>query len=216
MGGDLVSAPALSAAGIKALVFDLDGTLYQDDRLGEEVSSSANRYIAELKGISVSRAEAMLQQARDCGDGMGGTLSRAVLALGGNLQQMHQRLSRDVHPEGVLTEDPRVPELLKKLAPRFDLHIYTNNNQELSGRIMTQIGVAGLFQKVFTIEDFGRPKPDKTALFNILESIGRKPAETLFIGDRYQVDLQLPESLGCPIFEAKQVEVLLRLAQLVD
>ena len=158
----------------------------------------------------------MLNEARDRLTGLGRTLSRSVEALGGNLNDLHQRLSQEVHPEGVLTVDPRVPELLKRLAMRFQLHIYTNNNQALSARIMAQIGVTGLFEKIFTIEDFWRPKPDRVALLGILEAIGSKPAETLFVGDRYAVDLGLPESLGCPVHEARTVEELLTLGELLD
>ena len=201
--------------GLQALVFDLDGTLYRNDQLGEEVSLSACHYIAQLRGISLAKAKTLLQEARDCQSGSGGTLSQAVLALGGNLRAMHERLSRDVHPEAVLSVDLRVSQLLKKLAESFDLYIYTNNNRELSGRIMEQIGVAGIFKKVFSIEDCWRPKPDEIALVGILDAMGRKPAETLFVGDRYGVDLALPESLGCAIFETRRVEELLALAQLV-
>jgi putative hydrolase of the HAD superfamily len=216
MGNGAVTADPLRRDGLRAIVFDLDGTLYRDDRLGEEVILCACRYVASMKGISADKAGTMLQEARANLSGPGGTLSQAVLALGGNLKQLHQRLSLEVHPEGGLTGDARVPELLKQLAKRFELHVYTNNNRELSGRIMAQIGVCGLFGKVFTIEDYWRPKPDEVALSGILDTIGRKPAETLFVGDRYEVDLALPATLGCAVFEAGTVEELLRLAQLVD
>jgi putative hydrolase of the HAD superfamily len=138
-----------------------------------------------------------------------------VLALGGDLKGLHSRLSQEVHPEGMLTRDARVPELLKKLAGRFELHLYTNNNRALSDRIMAQIGVCGFFKRVFTIEDYWRPKPDRAVLQGILDAIGRKPGETLFVGDRYEIDLKLPASLGCAVFEVKSVEELLALAQLV-
>jgi putative hydrolase of the HAD superfamily len=209
-----VTAASLSKLGVKAIVFDLDGTLYQDDRLGEQVNQAACRYIASINGITVAKAEEMLQQARNSISDPGGTLSRAVIALGGNLKDLHQRMCLDVHPEALLQEDPRVPELLKLLARRFELHLYTNNNRELSGRIMARLGVTGLFGKVFSIEDHWRPKPDRVALMAILEEIGRKPAETLFVGDRYEVDLALAASLGCPTFEAKTVDELLKLAEL--
>lgn len=211
-----MTAAGLRADDLKAIVFDLDGTLYQDDRLGEQVNLCACRYIASLKGISPSEAGTMLNEARDRLSGLGRTLSRSVEALGGNLRDLHQRLSQEVHPEGVLTVDARVPDLLKRLSERFELYLYTNNNQELSGRIMEQIGVAGLFKTIFSIEDFWRPKPDERVLTGIFEAIGRKPSETLFVGDRHAVDLALPQSMGCPIFEAKTVEELLRLSELVD
>ena len=215
MGAGAVTAACLRREGLRAIVFDLDGTLYQNDLLGEEVNLSACRYIAELKGITVAEAEDRLQEARDCLSGNRGTLSKAVLSLGGNLRQMHERLSRDVRPEGVLSPDPRVVGLLQRLAEDFELHLYTNNNRELSGRITREIGVDGIFKKVFSIEDYWRPKPDETVLSGILADIGCQPAETLFVGDRYGVDLALPESLGCQILEVRTVAEFLTLSQLV-
>jgi putative hydrolase of the HAD superfamily len=211
-----VTALPDTQGGLRAIVFDLDGTLYQDDRLGEEVHQSAYRYVAFLKGVTVAEADDLLRGARCEVSESGGTLSRAVLALGGDLKELHNRFSREVDPKGILAPDPRVPELLRKLAGRFELYLYTNNNRELSARIMEQIGVGGFFKKVFSIEDYWLPKPDHAALQGILEAICRKPGETLFVGDRYEVDLEFPASLGCAVFEARTVDELLALAKLVE
>jgi putative hydrolase of the HAD superfamily len=211
-----VKPAAAQSAAIKAIVFDLDGTLYQDDRLGEEVHQSACRYVASLKGITAREAEALLQEQRSCPNGSGGTLSHAVVTLGGTLEALHRHFSAEVHPEALLSRDPRVPELLDRLSRRYELFLYTNNNRSLSGRIMTQIGVAHHFRQVFTIEDRWRPKPDREVLLGILEQIGRQPAETLFVGDRYLVDLKLPETLGCAIMETRTIEELLTLGELLE
>jgi putative hydrolase of the HAD superfamily len=216
MGSGALRELPFQRAGLKALVFDLDGTLYQNERMGDQVNLGACNYIASLKGVSVEKADSMLREARYSMVESGGTLSRAVESLGGNLRDLHLRLSQDVTPEGVLSVDPRVTGMLKALATRFAVHIYTNNNRPLSARIMKEIGVGGLFEKVFTIEDYWRPKPDRDALLGILESIACKPEETLFVGDRFEVDLALPEKLGCRIYEACTVEQLLELSQLVQ
>jgi putative hydrolase of the HAD superfamily len=211
-----VTAAGLERKGVRAIVFDLDGTLYQNAQMGEMVNLAACRYVAGLKGVTVARAGTLLNEARLTVSGTGGTLSRAVIALGGNLKDLHERFSNDVHPEGLLSIDGRVPQLLARLAARFELHIYTNNNKALSARIMREIGVTGLFQQVFTIEDYWLPKPEEVALLGILNAIGRKPEETLFVGDRYEVDLALPKSLGCAIFESCTIEQLLTLSQLLE
>ncbi|WP_236025881.1 HAD family hydrolase [Geomonas azotofigens] len=199
---------------LKAIVFDLDGTLYQEDRLGEEVNQSAIHYVADLKGVAPAEAEAILEATRTA-DGAGGTLSRAVVALGGTLPEMHRRFAADCHPERLLKPDHRVRELLQLLATRFQLHLYTNNNRDLSSRIMKQIAVSDLLDRVFTIEDYWIPKPDRRIIEDILTKIGCRPQETLFVGDRYRVDLALPESMGCAVFEMKTTEELLTLADLV-
>jgi putative hydrolase of the HAD superfamily len=215
MGYGAVNGTAAGQDALRAIVFDLDGTLYQDDRLGEQVHQSACSYVGLLKGITPAQAEIALREARSCQIGSGGTLSRAVVALGGDLKELHRRFNLDVHPEELLRPDPRVLEMLGKLAERFELYLYTNNNLPLSGRIMGQLGISGFFRRVFTIEDSWRPKPDLVVLQGILDTIGRKPGETMFVGDRFEVDLQLPATLGCAILETRTVEELLSLGQLV-
>jgi len=42
------------------------------------------------------------------------------------------------------------------------------------------------------------------------------PAEALFVGDRYDVDLRLPEQRGCPVYLSRSVEQLLRLEELLS
>lgn len=214
MGDGAVSPLPAHREGLKAIVFDLDGTLYQDDRLGRQVSRSAVDYVADLKGLTQAEAEALLERTQ-AADRKGGTLSRAVVALGGTLQEMHRRFAADCTPETLLEPDRRVQELLQLLGSRFQLHLYTNNNRDLSGRIMDRIGVTGLLDQVITIEDYWIPKPDPVVIKEILSKIGCRPAETLFVGDRYEVDLETPRQMGCAVFEIATIEELLTLANLV-
>jgi putative hydrolase of the HAD superfamily len=203
---------------IKAMVFDLDGTLYVNGDLGREISLSACCYIAELRGVSVAEAEELIRGARQsisaetCTET---TLSRTCLKLGGDLHELHRRLGEEIRPERFLTRDERVVKLLRVLGSRFELFIYTNNNRRLSARIMESIGVAGLFRQVLTIEDFWQPKPDRGALEKIFATIGRKPAECLFVGDRYDIDLRLPAAMGSAVFLATSAEELFPLAKLL-
>jgi len=50
----------------------------------------------------------------------------------------------------------------------------------------------------------------------ILEKIGLSPSEALFVGDRYDVDLRVPEQLGCPVYLSQNLEQLLRLDELLN
>jgi putative hydrolase of the HAD superfamily len=201
---------------LRAIVFDLDGTLYQNEQMGDAVNLGACRYIASIRGISVDEADNLLQDARFSIGGKAGTLSRAVESLGGNLKDLHKFLSDFATPEGVLEVDERVPELLEDLATRFELYVYTNNNRTLSARIMEAIGVTGIFRQIFTIEDYWEPKPDENTLKGMFECICRKPEETLFVGDRYEVDLAIPESMGAQIYLSCTIEELLALRQLIQ
>lgn len=204
---------------IKALVFDLDGTLYVNNDLGARISDVACRYLAEMKGISADEADALIRQTKeslsastnyDC------TLSHAIMALGGDLRALHNRFAEEIRPREFLSLDRRVVDLLKSLGENFELYLYTNNNRRLSVGIMELIGVNGLFRRVFTIEDSWRPKPDRDSLETILQLIDKKPGECLFVGDRYDVDLRLPATMGCAVFLVNSVVELLSLAKLLS
>ena len=129
---------------------------------------------------------------------------------------MHRHFAADVRPEPFLTRDERIVALLKTLSGRFQLYLYTNNNLILTTAIMARLGVTRLFRQIFTIEDSWVPKPDAGALTGILDRIGRKADECLFIGDRYDIDLRIPAEMGSAVFLVSTVEDLFPLAKLMD
>jgi putative hydrolase of the HAD superfamily len=203
---------------LKALVFDLDGTLYVNKEFGHEINICACRYMAELKGIDVAAARELLRETKKrlaAENGIESTLSHACMELGGDLKELHRHFADEIVPEPFLNRDERVVTLLQSLGSKFELGIYTNNNRSLAARIMKAIGVAGLFRKVLTIEDYWQPKPDLDALEKIYQALGRNPAECLFIGDRYDIDLRLPAVMGSTVFLATSVEELLPLNKLL-
>jgi putative hydrolase of the HAD superfamily len=203
---------------LKALVFDLDGTLYVNKELDREIHLCACKYIAELKGTTVADADELIRETKkrlSATSGIESNLSYACLEMGGDLKELHRRFADEIVPEHFLSIDERVVKLLQSLGSKYELIIYTNNNRPLSIRILEAIGVAGLFRHILTIEDYWRPKPDREALEKIYQAIGREPSECLFIGDRYDIDLRLPAALGSTIFLAKSVEELLPLNKLL-
>ena len=204
---------------LRAIVFDLDGTLYVSNDLGREINLAASRYVAELKRIDLVGAAALIRATKkmlSAASGADTTLTMAIIELGGDVRELHRRFSTEIEPERYLKRDERVVELLRLLGESFELAIYTNNNVLLTTRIMKSLGVGGMFNHVFTIEDSWRPKPNREALAEILQRIGREPEECLFIGDRYDIDLRLPAEMGCAVFLVNNTEELLSLCKLMS
>jgi putative hydrolase of the HAD superfamily len=207
-----------TSAEIKGIVFDLDGTLYVCDRFAAEIQAAAAAYIAELKRISQAEAGLLITATRSRLSEESGTvqtLSAVCRELGGNVQQLHRFFEVNLRPEAFLVRDERIIGLLDRLAERFALYIYTNNNRVLTTRIMNYLGMDGVMRGIFTIDDVWRPKPDEEMVNRILEEIGLSPDEALFVGDRYDVDLRVPEQLGCPVYLSQNMEQLLRLEELL-
>lgn len=205
--------------GIKAAVFDLDGTLYFNDLLGKEIGRVSASYISRIKGIDPAAARELIRATRKrltVENGYEASLSIACLALGGDLQELHNCFAAEIAPEPLLERDDRVVALLAELARRFPIYVYTNNNRLLSSRIMDTLGVSRLFDRVFTIEDGWRPKPDLDVLVSIMSEIGRNPSECLFVGDRYDIDLRLPEEMGATVHLVGSMEDLLALNKFIQ
>ena len=211
-----MAAPVLS--NIRGIVFDLDGTLYVCDAFAASFQEAATFYIAAFKGMSHQEAVLLMAATRlrlTTESGTVQTLSAVCLELGGNVRELHRYFEDRLRPEALLVRDERVILLLRRLAEQFPLYIYTNNNRALTTRIISYLGLDGLFRSVFAIDDAWRPKPDEAMLSRVLSEIGLSASETLFVGDRYDVDLRAPEQFGCPVYLSQNLEQLLRLEGLL-
>lgn len=210
--------PATTNTEIRGIVFDLDGTLYVCDRFAAEIHDAAVAYFAGLKRIDREEAELLMAVTRQRlteESGTVQTLSAVCVELGGSVPDLHRHFERTLRPEADLVRDERVIRLLERLAGKFLLYIYTNNNRVLTTRILDYLGLDGLVSGIFTIDDSWRGKPDEGMVKKVLEQVGLAPGETLFVGDRYDVDLRLPERLGCPVYLSQNLEQLLRLEDLL-
>lgn len=199
---------------ITSIIFDLDGTLYSSAELAGEIQKVAADALALQLDIATEEAEAKLSSAKaelSARTGCEATLSAACEMLGGDIKALHRYLAENINPEKYLLCDDRVVALLKLLANDYGLYLYTNNNRSLTDRIMRTIGITGLFTEVFSVEDFWRAKPDRLALAKLFAAIGAEPVECLFVGDRYDVDLRLPEEHGSRVFLTMSIEQLLSL-----
>jgi putative hydrolase of the HAD superfamily len=210
--------PLFSSAEIRGIVFDLDGTLYVCDRFAAEIQNAAAAYIVRVRGITPGEAGELMAATRQRlveESGTVQTLSAVCVELGGDVRELHRHFERTLRPEAYLVRDERVIRLLEGLAGKFSLYIYTNNNRVLTTRIMDYLGLDGVARGIFTIDDSWRGKPDEGMVKKVLEEVGFSPDETLFVGDRYDVDLRVPEQLGCPVYLSQNLEQLLRLENLL-
>jgi putative hydrolase of the HAD superfamily len=210
---------SLASSDIRGIVFDLDGTLYVCDAFTALIQEAATDYVASLKGISRLEAALLMAATRQRLSEESGTvqtLSAVCVELSGSVRELHRFFEETLRPEASLVRDVRVILLLERLSKQFQLYIYTNNNRALATRIISYLGLNGLFRAVFTIDDAWRAKPDEAILSQILSEIGLSPAEALFVGDRYDIDLRGPEQRGCPVYLSQNLEQLLRLETLLD
>lgn len=204
---------------IRGIIFDLDGTLYVAPVFAAAIQDAATAYIAGLKGISPDQAALQMAATRRMmadESGVAPTLSAVCTQLGGDVRDLHAFFEACLQPETYLNRDERVIALLERLALRIPLYLFTNNNRALTLRIIGHLGLNGLFRRMYVIDDSWKGKPDDGLLDRILAETGLRPSEALFVGDRYDVDLRLPEQRGCPVYLSQSIEQLLRLEEVLE
>ncbi|MBL0224345.1 MAG: HAD family hydrolase [Geobacteraceae bacterium] len=209
---------SLPAHEIRGIIFDLDGTLYVSPDFAAAIQEAAAAYVAGLKGIVPGQAERLMAATRTLlTEETGGvpTLSAVCIRLGGNVRDLHTFFQERLRPEACLDRNEQVIALLEGFAQRFPLYLFTNNNRGLTKRIIDCLGLNGLFRRIYAIDDTWKAKPDEGMLDRILADTGLKPSEALFVGDRYDVDLRLPEQRGCPVYLSQSIEQLLRLEEIL-
>lgn len=203
---------------IRGIIFDLDGTLYESPGFAASILESAAGFISTIHHIEINEARRLIaetrQQLSDERDEIP-TLSAVCSELGGGIRDLHSYFENHIRPEAYLLPDQRVIDLMTHLHTKLPLYLYTNNNRTLTTRILEQLGLRGLFKEIFSIDDTWTAKPDNIRLGKILADAGLQPSQALFVGDRYDVDLRLPEQLGCPVYLSQTIEQLLRLENLI-
>ncbi len=203
---------------IRGIIFDLDGTLYVAPGFADTIQDAAASYIARLTGTPLDQASHDMAVTRSSlAEETGGvpTLSAVCARLGGDIRDLHTYFAEQLRPEAYLARDERVIALLERLARRMPLYLFTNNNRTLTARIIGILGLNGLFRRIYTIDDSWKGKPDEGLLDRILTETGLTPSEALFVGDRYDVDLRLPEQRGCPVYLSQSLEQLLRVEKIL-
>ena len=170
---------------VKALVFDLDGTLIDSKR---DLVLSVNATLRELGRAEL--AEGLV--ASYVGSGASILISRA---LGGAPQQ--EELERalkfflghyEEHKLDFTKEYPGVRETLEQLRG-VPMAVLTNKPVNISVRIMEGLGLAEFFRVIYGGNSFATKKPDPLGANTILEELGVPGEQAVMVGDS-EVDVQ--------------------------
>jgi phosphoglycolate phosphatase len=184
-----MAAPKFSS--VRALIFDLDGTLIDSQ---SDLIRSVNATLLEM-----GRKE--LHEDTISGYIGHGAPRLVRLALGGNAsdQECERALQfflgyYNEHKLDSTSAYSGVPEALEHLA-HYPMAILTNKPVRVSVRILEGLGLSKYFRAVYGGNSFETKKPDPLGANTILREFAAAPDEVLLIGDS-EVDVQTARNAG--------------------
>jgi phosphoglycolate phosphatase len=178
-------------SGIRALVFDLDGTLIDS---AEDLALAVNAALDHLGRPTLAHDEifsyvghgapALIRRAL----GESGTEAETAAGLKFFLEYYRAHMLDHTAPY------PGVRESLDALAP-WPMAVLTNKPGRFSSRILEGLGLARHFQYIYGGESFARKKPDPMGMQALLFHFQAAPGEAMMIGDS-DVDIQTARNAG--------------------
>jgi phosphoglycolate phosphatase len=178
-------------SSVRALIFDLDGTLIDSQR---DLIRSVNAMLLEM-GREELHEDTI---SGYIGHGAPQLVGRA-LGTGANANECAHALNfflahYDEHKLDSTCAYPGVPDALAQLAA-FPMAILTNKPVRVSKRILEGLGLAKYFRAVYGGNSFQTKKPDPLGAQTILREFGAASSEALLIGDS-DVDVQTARNAG--------------------
>jgi len=178
-------------AGVDAVVFDMDGTLFDSS---EVVPDAYVATVAELAGRTLTRQQVIAAypvgppavllahltgRPADVADASGVARYHAALRLGAS----------------ALRPYPGVEEALSDLSAVAGLAVFTGADRIGALMLLEATGLADRFAAVVGSDEIERPKPDPEGIVEACRRLGAKPDRAAYVGDSAR-DLEAAKRSG--------------------
>lgn len=181
---------------IRAVIFDLDGTLVDSVA---DLHSAANRLLCEqsLPALDLTTLQSFI------GNGIPVLVERCLRHVSGTTDDLAASVKRfkeiyedQGHRQTILF--PAVAEALDQLADRgYRLALCTNKDWAPARRILAQLGVAKHFSSVIGGDSLPVNKPDPNMLLAAAGACDARQGEFVYVGDS-EVDAELAQRAAVP------------------
>lgn len=185
---------------IRALIFDIDSTLYTNAAYAFEQVDCQVREFAKMRGISADEARKMVADYRKKfaaeNDGKKISLGNTLLAFGIPIEQSVEWRKKLLEPADFLNRDQKLIEEMKELSAKYKLICVTNNPILPARKTLEALGISDFFPEIVGLDTCFKSKPALEPFQTAVKKLDCQPDECLAIGDRYDMDVSLPLEMG--------------------
>jgi putative hydrolase of the HAD superfamily len=165
---------------IRAILFDLDNTLYPaTSGVMQHIDRRIGEYVEQILGITGDEA---LNIRRHYYSTYGTTLRGLQQHYPHVETDEYLRFVHDVAIEEFLARDAALDDMLARLdVPKV---IFTNSPREHAERVLQALGLAHHFERIFDLRYFNFvAKPDPASYAHVLDELGVEGSEALLLED---------------------------------
>jgi len=187
-------------AEIKALAFDMDLTLYTNHEYALYQIDSLVEKLGKMRGLSFEKMNSEVEESRRAwtlsNNGETPSLSKILNGYGITTEQIVLWRNEIFEPRHFIKKDLKLKQTLDELSKYYALGIVTNNPVLVAHKTLAALGVDECFPVIVGIDTCMIAKPHKMPYMKFIE-LSKSVADTcVSIGDRYDVDLDIPLKMG--------------------
>jgi HAD superfamily hydrolase (TIGR01549 family) len=187
---------ALDVAKIKAVIFDIDGTLSDsDDQIVDQVERLLKPFLFFIGGLRRKAAARWMVMAVESPGNFFYHMADRFDLDGFIVRLMEKSGRKRLKKQREYRIIPGVPEMLSTLALKYPLAVVSARNEKSSMAFIHQFNLAPLFRVVVTSQTTRRTKPFPDPLLYAAEKLGLPPANCLMVGDT-TVDMRAAKQAG--------------------
>lgn len=185
---------------IRGLAFDIDKTLYDNERYARDQIDRLIERLARERGETVADTRRAILRWQEeyaaANDGARQSLGNTFAALGIPIETSVAWREELLHPEHFLGADEYLASAMADLAAQYRIVAVTNNPVSVGRATLETLGVSGFFPHVVGLDTTLRSKPDPASFRHAAEALECDPSQAVAVGDRYEVDIVPALSLG--------------------
>lgn len=200
----------------KVLIFDIDSTLYTNSEYAHEQIDSQIRYFSELRGITADEGRNLVLTFRKNWakehEGKKISLGNLLMNFGISIEESIEWRKKLFDPKKYIKKDEKLIKTLKILSKEFYLICVTNNPVVQGRNTLEALGVSSFFKEIIGLDTTLKSKP-ALENFNKAVELSQKELNSKLkyedftsIGDRFDIDLDLPLKLGMSAILVNGVE----------
>ena len=185
---------------VKGIIFDIDGTLYTSEEYVFEQVDVQVRHFAKLKSISVEAARKMVEEYKakwaENHNGEKISLAKTMAAFGIPVAESILWRKNLIKPEKFLHRDEKLVKTIESLKSKYKIICVTNNPVFTARKTLEAIGISDFFPEIIGLDSTGLSKPHYLPFSMALQKMGVEAKNCVAVGDRFNIDIELPVKMG--------------------